>query len=122
SERDALGLVTGAGSLGMLLPPCLPLIVYAIVARIPMEQMFLGGIVPALIMTAVTAWWGVRRMPKLEHAERPFDLAEARAALWDAKWEMLTPAIAFVALFSGWATPVEASAVTALYVLIVATV
>src|SRR5436190_6820249 len=69
SERDALGLVTGAGSLGMLLPPCLPLIVYAIVARIPMEQMFLGGIVPALIMTIVTAWWGVRKGPaRVVHA------------------------------------------------------
>ena len=54
SEKDALGLVTGAGSLGMLLPPCLPVIVYAIVARIDMEQMFLGGFVPAMIMIAVT--------------------------------------------------------------------
>src|SRR5207247_9265981 len=86
SEKDALGLVTGAGSLGMLLPPCLPLIVYAVVAHVPLEQMFLGGIVPALIMTAVTAWWGIRRMPKREHTERAFDLAEARAAVWDAKW------------------------------------
>ena len=73
SERDALGLITGAGSLGMLLPPCLPLIVYAIVARIPMEQLFLGGVVPALFMTAVTAWWGIRRVPKGTTSARPFD-------------------------------------------------
>jgi tripartite ATP-independent transporter DctM subunit len=119
NEKDALGLVTGAGSLGMLLPPCLPLIVYAIVARIPMNAMFLGGLVPALFMTAVTAWWGVRRGPTRETARPPFDGAEARAALWDAKWELLTPVVAFAALFSGLATAVEAAALTALYVLVV---
>jgi len=127
-EKDALGLVTGAGSLGMLLPPCLPLIVYAIVARIPMNAMFLGGVVPALFMTIVTAWWGVRRSRvqpgRSAEASRssgaaPFDWDETRAALWDAKWELLTPVVAFAALFSGVATAVEAAALTALYVLVV---
>jgi C4-dicarboxylate transporter DctM subunit len=121
SERDALGLVTGAGSLGMLLPPCLPLIVYGIVARIPVDQMFLGGLMPALLMSAATAWWGIRRGPKRGSDVRSFDPREARAALWEAKWELLTPLVAFVALFSGWATTVEAAAVTALYVAVVET-
>src|SRR5262249_58888908 len=92
-EKEALGLVTGAGSLGMLLPPCLPLFVYAIVARIPMNAMFLGGVVPALFMTSVTAWWGGRNGPRREpegargvsRAAR-VDWREARAATWDAKW------------------------------------
>jgi C4-dicarboxylate transporter, DctM subunit len=121
SERDALGLVTGAGSLGMLLPPCLPLIVYGIVGRIPIDQMFLGGLIPALLLSAATAWWGIRRGPAPERGQS-FDMHEARAALWDAKWELLTPVVAFVALFSGLATTVEAAAVTALYVAIVETV
>lgn len=123
SEKDALGLVTGAGSLGMLLPPCLPLIVYAIVARVPMNAIFLGGIVPAICMTAVTAWWGVRRagaVPSDSDVSR-FDWPCARAALWNAKWELLTPIVTFVALFSGIADTVEAAAVTALYVLVVET-
>src|SRR5439155_21586034 len=94
NEKDALGLVTGAGSLGMLLPPCLPLIVYAIVARIPMNAMFLGGFVPALFMTIVTAWWGVRKGPPRVNVDRaPFDWNEARSAIWDAKWELLTPVV-----------------------------
>lgn len=121
SDRDALGLVTGAGSLGMLLPPCLPLIVYGIVARIPVDRMFLGALLPALLMSAATAWWGIRRGPKREPDVRTFDSGEARAALWDAKWELLTPVVAFVALFSGWATTVEAAAVTALYVAVIET-
>ena len=121
SERDALGLVTGAGSLGMLLPPCLPLIVYGIVARIDVKQVFLGALLPALFMTAVTAWWGVRRGPGRD-TRRRFDRHEAQAAVWEAKWELLTPVVAFVALFSGLATTVEAAALTAFYVFFVVTV
>lgn len=119
SERDALGLLTGAGSLGLLLPPCLPLIVYAIVARVPMKQMFLGGILPAMVMMAATACWGIWRGQKLKIETSVFDAREARNALWEAKWELLMPVVAFVALFGGFATPVEAAAVTALYAFLI---
>lgn len=122
SEKDALGLLTGSGSLGLLLPPCLPLIVYAIVAKIPIEQMFLGGMLPAVVMMIATAVWGIRRGPKTENEKRLFDWSEAKTALWGAKWELLMPVVAFVALFGGFATPVEAAAVTALYAFIVETV
>ena len=115
SEKDALGLLTGSGSLGLLLPPCLPLIVYAIVAKVPIGQMFLGGIIPALVMMAATAIWGVRRGAASNTALRKFEWKEARVALWDGKWELAMPLVAFVALFSGLATPVEAAAVTAFY-------
>lgn len=118
-EKDALGLLTGAGSLGLLLPPCLPLIVYAIVAQVPIERMFLGGIVPALVMMVATALWGIRRGPKDEGVTRKADWREARSALWDAKWELLMPVVASAALFSGLATPVEAAAVTALYAFLI---
>ena len=121
TEKHALGLVTGAGSMGMLLPPCLPVIVYAIVARVDMKAMFLGGLVPALLMIAVTAWWGIRHGPKRSETPKAFDAREARASVWEAKWELLTPFVALVALFSGICTPVEAAALTALYVLVVET-
>jgi tripartite ATP-independent transporter DctM subunit len=122
SEKNALGLVTGAGSLGMLLPPCLPVIVYAIVARVDLLQVFLGGFLPAMIMMGATIWWGIRQGPRAERRTPVFDASEARVALWEAKWELLTPVVALVALFSGIATAVESAAVTALYVLIVETV
>jgi len=122
SEKDSLGLMTGAGSLGLLLPPCLPLIVYAIVAKVPIESMFLGGLIPAFVMIVATAIWGVLR-GKSSSAERvPFDLREAGRALWDAKWELLMPVVAFVALFSGLVTTVQAAAVTAFYAFLVVTV
>ena len=137
SERDALGLLTGAGSLGLLFPPCLPVILYSIVAgeamvnlgaaspgagSVTMEKMFLGGLGPGVLMVALTAWWGIRRQPKEGVASRAFDLVEARRAMWEAKWELLLPVVALVALLGGFATPVEAAAVTALYALLTATV
>jgi C4-dicarboxylate transporter, DctM subunit len=73
-------------------------------------------------MIAATIWWGMRQSPKGDRRPaRVFDAGEARDALWDAKWELLTPLVALVALFSGLATAVESAAVTALYVLVVET-
>jgi len=121
-ERDALGLITTAGSLGVLLPPALPLILYAIVAKVRLEDLFLGGIVPGILTLALVAWWGVRRLPPGEHAARPVDWREVGAAARDAKWELALPLVAFGGLMSGIATPVEVAALTALYALVVATV
>jgi C4-dicarboxylate transporter, DctM subunit len=137
SERDALGLLTGAGSLGLLFPPCLPVILYSIVASsamvnlgaanaspnsVTMEKMFLGGLGPGVLMVALTAWWGIRRQPKEGVVTQAFDASEARRAIREAKWELLLPVVALVGLFGGFATPVEAAAVTVLYALLTATV
>jgi len=127
TERAALGLLTGAGSLGMLFPPCLPLILYAIVANnsaranITIKQMFLGGILPGILLVVLTAIWGVRQGPRRSKSERVFSWKEARGALWEAKWELLIPVVAIVSLFTV-PTTVEAAAVTATYALLVATV
>jgi len=128
SERSTLGLLTGSGGLGLLFPPSLPLILYAIVASlnakaggVTIEKMFLGGLGPGLLLVAMAAWMGVRLGPK-EPAGRPaFDRGEAGRAMWVAKWELLLPVVALVALFGGVATPVEAAAVTALYAFAVET-
>jgi tripartite ATP-independent transporter DctM subunit len=121
-ERHALGLLTSAGALGMLFPPCLPLILYAIIAKsITIQQMFLGGIVPGVLMVAATAALGVWLGPKTDKTTSVFSWREARQAIWVAKWELLIPVVAFVGLLGGFATPVEASALTALYAFIVET-
>jgi len=125
SERNALGLLTGSGALGLLFPPSLPLILYAIIAGskaqaagVTIEKMFLAALLPGLLLVALTAWWGVSRGPKGEANRPTFNGAAARAALWEAKWELAVPFVALIALFGGFATPVEAAAVTALYVFI----
>ena len=118
-EKDALGLITGSGSLGLLLPPCRPLILYAIVAKVPMGQMFLAGLLPTVVMVVAISCWGVWRSRGSAQTAEPFQARRLVKAVWLAKWELMLPVVAIVALFSGWATPVEAAAVTALYAIVV---
>ncbi len=119
SEKNALGLLTGSGSIGLLFPPCLPVILYAIIAKIEINQMFLGGIVPGVLMVVAASIWGIMQSPKNKVETASFQWAEARNSLWQAKWELLLPVVACAALFSGYATAVEAAAITALYAFIV---
>jgi C4-dicarboxylate transporter DctM subunit len=131
SEKSALGLLTGAGSLGLLFPPCLPLILYAIIAQntlgnlevvpgqirqeLTINQMFVGGIGPGLLLVILTAWWGIRAGPKDGANRSPFNGRATLAALWNAKWELLLPVLVLGVMLGGLATPVEAAAVAALY-------
>ncbi|MGA2864931.1 MAG: TRAP transporter large permease subunit [Verrucomicrobiota bacterium] len=128
SERSSLGLVTGSGGLGLLFPPSLPLILFAIVAStnvkgsgVNIERMFLGSLGPGLLLAALAAGLGVWLGPKETASRPPADRREAGHALWAAKWELLLPLVALVALFGGFATPVEAAAVTAFYAFVVET-
>jgi tripartite ATP-independent transporter DctM subunit len=121
-ERFSLGLLTASGSLGLLLPPALPLILYGIVAQMPIEDLFIGGILPGTLLTTMIAAWGVREGIVTGAGRQAFGGREAAAAIWHAKWELATPVIAIVALFGGIATAVEAAALVALYALIVQTV
>ena len=114
-EKTALGLLTGTGSLGLLFPPCLPLIFYAVIAEVSIQEMFLGGIVPGLLLVAMTAAWGISQAPRHTGTRRAFPWGEVRGALWEAKWELLVPVVAFAGLFGGLATPVESAALTAFY-------
>ncbi|MEZ5275500.1 MAG: TRAP transporter large permease subunit [Opitutaceae bacterium] len=132
TERRALGILTGSGSLGMLFPPCVPLIVYAMVAGIisanlgvpvdiSIEKMFLGGIGPGVLMVVLAAGLGCLQSPAIK-VERPkFDLRSAWAALWEAKWELMLPVVALVPFFTGLAVPIEAAALTAFYALFIET-
>lgn len=128
SERNTLGLLTGSGGLGLLVPPSLPLILYAIVAStnasaggVSIEMMFLGGLGPALLLMAMMAWLGIRMGARTQIVRPTFDRASALRAALDAKWELLLPVIALTALFGGFATPVEAAAVTAFYAFFIET-
>ena len=119
-ERFSIGLLTASGSLGLLFPLSVPLMLYGIVAgSVAIEDLFVGGLLPGFLMLALVAALGVREAI-VRNAERtPFGVHEARAALWEAKWELLLPVIVLAALVGGYATIVESAAVAALYTLIV---
>ena len=114
-EKFSLGLLTASGSLGLLLPPALPLILYGIVAQSPIEDLFIGGIVPGILLIGITSAWGIRAAIVAKVHRPGFAFSEAGAALWDAKWEIALPIVIVGSLFSGLATTVEAAAIGALY-------
>ena len=118
-DRFSVGLLTASGSLGLLLPPALPLILYAIVAEISVTEMLAGGILPGLLLIGLAAAHGIHR-GTLSGVERTlFRPREAAAALWHGKWEVLLPIVVLGAFFGGYATIVETSAITAIYALAV---
>ncbi|MBN2431887.1 MAG: TRAP transporter large permease subunit [Acidobacteria bacterium] len=121
TEKRSLGLLTSSGSLGLLFPPCLPLILYAIVSKTQIQDMFLGGVLPGVILVLLTMAWGVYAGPRVRDRRPPFCWREAGAALWDAKWELALPLVVLWGLFSGQMTPLEAAALTAFYAFIIET-
>ena len=116
-EDKGIGLVTSASALGVLLAPSVPLIMYAIIARVPIATMFLAGVVPALVMVACLLFFG--GFLKGGGAPVPAAPGPAQASLatvaWNAKWEILAPFVAIGSLASGIATPMESAALTAAY-------
>jgi tripartite ATP-independent transporter DctM subunit len=119
-ERFAIGLLTASGSLGLLFPLSVPLILYGIVAqKVAIEDLFIGGLLPGFLMLGLLAALGVREAVKTHAATTPFRLGELGSALWAAKWEMFLPAVVLWALFGGYATTSESAAIAALYALIV---
>jgi C4-dicarboxylate transporter, DctM subunit len=118
SERFGIGLINGSGSLGLLFPPSLPVILYAIYARVQIEALFAGGLAPGLLMVAMVSAWGVYQGVKCGAARQRFSAREACAAVWAAKWELAVPVVVIVGLFGGIGTLVEAGAIAVAYAVI----
>jgi TRAP-type C4-dicarboxylate transport system permease large subunit/TRAP-type C4-dicarboxylate transport system permease small subunit len=118
-ENFSLGLLTASGSLGLLFAPALPLILYGIVAEIPIRDLFIGGLVPGVLMLVLVAGWGVWEGFRRGGSRQKFEWRETGTALWIAKWEIVLPFLVLGAIFSGLATLVEVSAMTAFYAFVV---
>jgi tripartite ATP-independent transporter DctM subunit len=118
-EDFSVGLVTAAGSLGLLFPPSLPVILYAVVAQAPVAHLFIGGLLPGLLMIVLVAAYGVVTGVRAGAPRQAFRWREAGAALWAAKWDLGLPTLVVVAVASGFATIVEAAALAATYALVV---
>ncbi len=132
-EKFSLGLVTSSGSLGLLLVPSVPLLIYGIIAQQMSQQLdmppveivdlYLAGLVPALLMIVLLygyCVWATRGAAKAGHPipRQPFDFRELVDALWEARWELPLPIVVLGGIFSGFLVVSEAAAVTALYVLV----
>jgi C4-dicarboxylate transporter DctM subunit len=118
-EKFNLGLVTTAGSLGLLFAPSLPLILYGIVAEVSIEQLFLAGILPGFLMLIILSAYSVWKNNAIRTPLSEFSWQEVRSALREAIWEIPMPIVVLGGIYSGYFAISEAAAVTALYVLIV---
>ena len=118
-EGFSIGLINGSGSLGLLFPPSLPVILYGVYSQTPISTLFVAGFVPGLMMVAMVSGWGVLQATRSGAERATFSLPEARKAIWDAKWEIAVPFIVLIGLFGGFGTLVEAGAVTVVYCFIV---
>ncbi len=119
-ERFAIGLLTASGSLGLLFPLSVPLILYGIVAQnAAIEDLFLGGLIPGILMLGLIAALGVREAVRTGAPRTPFRMAAMFSGLWEAKWELLLPVVVLTALLGGYATTSESAAIAALYAFLV---
>ena len=118
-ERFSLGLVTSAGSLGLLFAPSLPLILYGVVAQISIDDLFRAGVLPGVIMVVMLSAWSMWVNRGQKQASGTFSWKEVVAAVKAARWEIPLPIIVLGGIYSGQFAVSEAAAVTAVYVLII---
>ncbi len=118
-ERFSLGLVTAGGSLGLLFPPSLPLILYGVVGGVLIDKLFLAGLIPGILTVLVLSIYASFVGIKVKLPRTKFDTAHAFKTLWKAKWEVALPFVLVGGLATGLLRIHEAAAFTAFYVLIV---
>ncbi len=119
-EQKGIGLVTSASALGVLLAPSVPLIMFAIIARVPINTMFLAGVLPALVMVAFLLLVGgfLKKGAAAVDLPKPANSVPLATATKKALWEILAPVVAIGSLVSGIATPTESAALTAAYAIL----
>jgi len=117
-ERFNLGLLTTSGSLGLLFPPSLAILLYGIVASVSIDQLFLAGLVPGLLLLLMLALYCLYVGRKTAVPRHKFSWMVLARAAREGFWDLLLPVGVIVGIFGGFVTISEASACTAAYVLL----
>jgi len=119
SRNFSLGLLTASGSIGLLFPPSLPVIMYGVTAQISVGEMFVGGFLPGLLMVVMLAAIGIVSAVRGKQELKPFRIKETLRPLRESFWEIMLPALIVVLFFRGITTLVETGAIAVVYVLAV---
>ena len=118
SEKFSLGLITTSGSLGLLFPPSLPIILYGLVTNVDIEKLFIAGIIPGIFLIVVLSLFAIKKGQKAL-TRKPFVASEVWASFKGCWWEVLLPIGVLYGIYSGKTTTTEAAAVTCFYILII---
>ncbi len=118
-DRFNLGLVTSSGSLGLLFAPSLPIILYGVVSEVPIDQLFLAGILPGMLMLMMLSGYSMWVNRGIRKPLASFSGREIWAAIRESIWEIPLPFVVLGGIYSGFLVVSEAAAITALYVFVV---
>ena len=119
SETFSLGLLTTSGTLGLLFPPSLPLIIYAIVAKVRIDHLFLAGILPGLLLILLLSSFSIYNSVRTDVPKTRFQFKELVGAIRETLWELPLPFVVLGGIYSGYFAVSEAAAITAVYVFLV---
>jgi C4-dicarboxylate transporter, DctM subunit len=119
SDAFSLGVVTTGGSVGLLLPGSLPLIIYALVAHVDFIELFKAVVVPGLLVIALLSIYAAYVGARQNIDRSPARLDTMAGAIWELKWEIGIPVLLMVCLATGVAGLDEAAGLVALYVVII---
>jgi len=119
NDLFSLGLITVAGSLGLLFPPSLPAIIFGVTAGVSIKEIFIAGLIPGIILVVAIAGWS---MYQEKHQRKSSDKIDKRSlidAIWIAKWEILIPVLVLLGVFGGFTTLVETAALMVFYTFVI---
>lgn len=119
TENFSLGLLTSSGSLGLLFPPSLPMIIYGVVAEASIPKLFLAGLLPGILMLLLLSLYSMYKGSQRAESRAGFSWRGLYVAVRSAIWEMLLPLVIFGGIFSGFLALSEAATVTVFYVILV---
>ena len=118
-EKFSLGLVTNSGTLGLLFPPSLPIIIYAIVSKVQISQLFLAGLLPGILMVVLLSAFSIQKAIAADVPRTKFNTSRTLKAVREARWELPLPLVVLGGIYSGYFAVSEAAAITAVYVFLV---
>ncbi|MDR1288501.1 MAG: TRAP transporter large permease subunit [Treponema sp.] len=118
-ERFSVGLLTSVGSVGLLFPPSIPLILVATLSQTDVLRMFAGGLIPGFILTAAVIVFGIIASVHIKIPVEPFRLKPALSSLGGSALEIILPFFLVISYFTGFLSLVEIGAVAAVYIFIV---